>query len=148
MNDALIVDIDGTLAHHFDVDGNQTRGHHEYHLVGDDRPDYHIINMVRMYSAVGYKILITSGRPDSRKGVDVYELTREWLDKHDVPYDHIFMRAGDDYRPDFEVKKEIYNAKISILGYNIDFALDDRNQIVDMWRSIGIKTLQVEPGNF
>ena len=28
-NDALIVDIDGTLAHHFDVDGNQTRGHHE-----------------------------------------------------------------------------------------------------------------------
>lgn len=147
-NDALIVDIDGTLAHHFDVDGNQTRGHHEYHLVGEDRPDHHIINMVRLYSTVGYKILITSGRPDSRKGVDVYELTREWLDKHDVPYDHIFMRAGDDYRPDFEVKKEIYNGKIAILGYNIDFALDDRNQIVDMWREMGIKTIQVEPGNF
>ena len=58
------------------------------------------------------------------------------------------MRAGDDYRPDFEVKKEIYNGKIAILGYNIDFALDDRNQIVDMWREMGIKTLQVEPGNF
>ena len=66
----------------------------------------------------------------------------------EVPFDHIFMREGSDYRPDFEVKKDIYNANIAILGYNIDFALDDRNQIVDMWREMGIKTLQVEPGNF
>tara|TARA_B100000131_G_scaffold209360_1_gene201331 strand:+ start:377 stop:823 length:447 start_codon:yes stop_codon:yes gene_type:complete len=148
MNDALIVDIDGTLAHHFDVDGNQTRGHHEYHLVGDDRPDHHIINLVRLYKHVGYKIIITTGRPDSRKGVDVFDLTQQWLIDNEVPFDHIFMREGSDYRPDFEVKKDIYNANIAILGYNIDFALDDRNQIVDMWREMGIKTLQVEPGNF
>ena len=60
--DALIVDIDGTLAHHMDP---QTRGHHEYAKVGEDRPDYHIIHLVRLYSQAGYKIVITSGRPDS-----------------------------------------------------------------------------------
>ena len=58
------------------------------------------------------------------------------------------MRQEGDYRPDYEVKLEIYENYIVPLGYHIDFALDDRNQIVDMWRSIGIKTLQVEPGNF
>lgn len=148
MNDALIVDIDGTLAHHFDVDGNQTRGHHEYEKVGEDRPDHHIINLVRIYSHMGYKIVITTGRPFARKGVDGFGLTQQWLIDNEVPFDHIFMRAEGDYRADFEVKKEIYMNNISILGYNIDFALDDRNQIVDMWREMGIKTLQVEPGNF
>jgi len=146
--DALIVDIDGTLAHHYDVDGNQIRGHHEYALVGDDRPDYHIIHLVRLYSQAGYKIVITSGRPSSRKDVNVRQLTVDWLLKEQVPFDELFMRAEGDYRPDYEVKAEIYENYIVPLGYNVDFALDDRNQIVDMWRSIGIKTLQVEPGDF
>ena len=146
--DALIVDIDGTLAHHFDIDGKQTRGHHDYAKVGEDRPDYHIIHLVRLYSQAGYKIVITSGRPDSRKGVDVRQLTVDWLNREGVPFDELFMRQEGDYRPDYEVKLEIYENYIVPLGYHIDFALDDRNQIVDMWRSIGIKTLQVEPGNF
>ena len=32
--------------------------------------------------------------------------------------------------------------------YNIDYVLDDRNQVVEMWRSIGLTCLQVAEGNF
>ena len=146
--DALIVDIDGTLAHHFDTEGKQTRGHHEYALVGQDRPDHHIIHLVRLYSQAGYSIVITSGRPSSRKDVNVRKLTVDWLMREQVPFDELFMRQEGDYRPDYEVKSEIYENYILPLGYQVDFALDDRDQIVKMWRSIGIKTLQVEPGDF
>ena len=146
--DALIVDIDGTLAHHFDIDGKQTRGHHDYAKVGEDRPDWHIIHLVRLYSQAGYSIVITSGRPSSRKDVNVRKLTVDWLMREQVPFDELFMRQEGDYRPDYEVKSEIYENYILPLGYQVDFALDDRDQIVKMWRALGIKTLQVEPGDF
>lgn len=32
--------------------------------------------------------------------------------------------------------------------YNVLGIFDDRQQVVDMWRSLGLKCFQVEPGNF
>jgi hypothetical protein len=32
--------------------------------------------------------------------------------------------------------------------YYIEYVLDDRNQVVDMWRSIGLICLQVAEGDF
>ena len=58
----------------------------------------------------------------------------------------MFMRPKDDYRKDSLVKKEIYNNELS--KYNVLFVYDDRNQVVDMWRELGVKVFQVEPGNF
>jgi hypothetical protein len=57
------------------------------------------------------------------------------------------MRSAGDMRKDSIVKEEIYRQEI--LGrYNVWFVLDDRNQVVDMWRLLGLRCLQVAPGNF
>ena len=32
--------------------------------------------------------------------------------------------------------------------YDVLCVFDDRNQVVDMWREIGLKCLQVQPGDF
>ena len=32
--------------------------------------------------------------------------------------------------------------------YNIKYVIDDRNQVVKMWRELGLTVLQVADGNF
>ena len=45
------------------------------------------------------------------------------------------------------MKREIFERCIRDL-YDIEFVLDDRNQVVEMWRSLGLKCLQVQEGDF
>lgn len=56
-------------------------------------------------------------------------------------------KCGDN-RKDSIVKRELYEKYIEG-KYLIRFVLDDRNQMVDMWRNeLGLKCLQVAEGNF
>jgi hypothetical protein len=57
------------------------------------------------------------------------------------------MREAGDHRPDWIVKKEIYNNLIS-KEFDVKLVFDDRQQVVDMWRSIGLTCFQVAEGNF
>ena len=45
------------------------------------------------------------------------------------------MRKTGDNRKDSIIKREIFENDIRPY-YNIDYVLDDRNQVVEMWRSI------------
>jgi hypothetical protein len=58
-----------------------------------------------------------------------------------------YYKPENDYRKDNIIKKEIFDNYLKDV-YNILFVYDDRNQVVNMWRELGIKTFQVEPGNF
>jgi predicted kinase len=136
-HNGIIVDIDGTLAHHH---GN--RDPFEYHKVINDDIDEIIKHIVVVYRSLGYQIIIVSGREDS-----CFEMTSNWLNKYQVPYDFLYMRKTKDFRKDSIVKKEIYEKYIKD-NFNILFCLDDRNQVVEMWREIGVKCLQVQEGNF
>jgi len=57
------------------------------------------------------------------------------------------MRPTGDNRKDAIVKREIFDREIRD-RYRILFVLDDRNQVVDMWRELGLTCLQVAPGDF
>jgi hypothetical protein len=57
------------------------------------------------------------------------------------------MRAEGDTRKDSIIKEEIYRAEIEN-KYNVLFVLDDRNQVVELWRRLGLTCLQVAEGNF
>lgn len=133
---AWIVDIDGTLARN-----NAGRSPYDESRVHEDDPDDVIRELVTMLSA-HYTIIICSGRTDACK-----QATQEWLFTHNIPYDHIFMRRSGDNRKDSEVKLEILDNFISP-SFTVRGVLDDRQQVVDAWRSRGLKTLQVEPGDF
>jgi len=43
--------------------------------------------------------------------------------------------------------KEIFDNHIAP-KYNISYVLDDRDRVVDMWRSLGLTCFQVDWGNF
>lgn len=109
-------------------------------LIEQDPPFSVVVEWVRALQGY-YTVLIVSGR-----GADIAaEGTVNWLAKHEVPYDHIFMRVGGDHRDDVEVKQDILN----LLPKNqIAFTIDDRNRVVEMWRKNGLMCFQVADGDF
>ncbi len=137
LENAIICDIDGTLAH---MDGK--RSPYDESKVFRDRVDNEIANILRVYTQLGIKIIIVSGRHDTCS-----MMTKGWLENNDIPYDSLLMRKGNDNRNDAIVKREIYEDYIKE-KYNILFVLDDRDRVVKMWREQGLKCLQVAEGDF
>jgi hypothetical protein len=59
----------------------------------------------------------------------------------------LYMRPTGDNRKDSLVKEEILRHEI-LPNYYIEFALDDRQQVVDHLREMGLTVFQVAPGNY
>lgn len=142
---AILCDIDGTLAHGIGV----TRKPYEWDKVGTDTLDETVAGILRRYWSEDPmnderepQIVLLSGRDGSCE-----QATRDWLHKHGIRYDALFMRAVGDMRKDHIVKRELFEQHVRE-NYRVLFVLDDRNQVVDMWRSLGLKCLQVAPGDF
>ncbi len=133
---AIICDIDGTLAHMV------TRGPYDTSRYHEDDIDPIIREIVERYRQDGFFIIICSGRDDTYR-----EVTAKWLAKHGVIYDGLLMRPADDKRNDAIIKREIYDGHIKD-RYDIHFVLDDRDRVIAMWRDLGLKVLQVAPGDF
>lgn len=134
---AVLVDIDGTLAHN-----NGHRSFYEWDKVGGDDPVEVIIKLTDLLWRAGYIIVVMSGRDGSCE-----DETMLWLNNHNVPWDRLYMRAPGDQRKDSIVKMELFDRHIRD-NYDVEFVLDDRNQVVEAWRSIGLTVLQVADGNF
>lgn len=139
---AIICDIDGTLAHMRD------RSPFAWHRVGEDDVDPVVRNLLIRHRSADImnehptEIILLSGRDSVCRSETI-----RWLRENGIPYDKLFMRAPGDNRKDSIVKRELFDKFIAD-RYNIQFILDDRQQVVDMWRAMGLKVLQVAEGNF
>ena len=134
---AIICDLDGTLAiidhrNPFDASTCEQDGLNEP-----------IADIVMSYHASRHQVILLSGRTDN-----YMPETKRWLAKHKIPYDLLLMRKHGDSRKDSIIKKEIVDTHIKGKVY-VKFVLDDRNQVVDMWRNkMGYACLQVNYGDF
>lgn len=133
----VIFDLDGNLAHM-----NGKRGPFDWQRVDVDDVDVTVARIFKTHKSIGDTIWCVSGRDSSCR-----EKTLQWLNFYDITPDKLLMRPAGDFRKDSIIKKEIYENEI--LGkYNVLMIYDDRQQVVDMWRSLGLKVLQTNPGNF
>lgn len=115
----------------------------------DDSPIQTTIDIVGTLSW-HYPIIFCSGRPD-----DYRELTKEWLRGvkpvmgwYTMPnVEYLFMRPSGDMRQDYIVKEELYRKHIEPY-YTVKAVFDDRKQVVDMWRRLGIQCYAVADGLF
>lgn len=65
------------------------------------------------------------------------ELTERWLSEHlPVPIAGLHMRAGNDYRSNAAIKREIHSRLART--FDIYAAIDDDPEIVGLWQEIGI----------
>lgn len=133
--EAIIVDIDGTLAH---MDG---RSPYEWERVGEDLLDENLGRIIHVLSE-RFRIIVMSGRSE-----DCREITQEWLRDNHVKYDYLFMRPSRDNRPDTIIKYELFDEHVRG-RFNVSCVFDDRMVVVNMWRRLGLSCYQVAPGDF
>lgn len=132
---AYIFDIDGTLAH---MTG---RSPYDYTRVGEDRADESVVHLLKSL-AKDHRIVIMSGRDAECRGV-----TEAWLAAKGIGYTRLIMRSPGDKRQDATVKHELFNQYVAD-NYNVRGVIDDRNQVVAMWRDMGLKCFQAQEGDF
>lgn len=160
----VFVDIDGTVAdlthRRVFVRSNPKNWPAFERAIPNDTPIQWVIDAVnRLYDA-GWTVVMMSGRSETSK-----EATVEWLEKYGVKYHAIFMRRkwefdenGEikltrkgkrlgDFRRDDIVKEELLGVARAA-GFDPDVVFDDRDQVVSMWRRLGIPVVQVAEGDF
>ncbi len=133
----MLVDIDGTVAL------MAGRSPYDWSRVGSDAPNQPVIAAVRAMHAAGHEIVFCSGRDEVCRAE-----TEAWLELYvGVPYAGLFMRPAHDSRKDSVVKREIFESEIRD-RWRIVGVFDDRQQVVRMWRAIGLTVFQVAEGDF
>lgn len=153
---AIICDLDGTL-----TKMNGKRGPFDWDKVDLDeinKPVKFILDLIKEKNhqqTERIEIIFLSGRDERAE-----KKTKKWLlsvgfltkgtasDEFKERGYKLYMRSEGDSRKDSIIKKELYEKYIKN-KYNVLFVLDDRNQVVDLWRKeIGIPCFQVDYGDF
>lgn len=67
----------------------------------------------------------------------------DWIWKHRLPIDLLFMRTGGDTRRDSVIKEEILVNQI-LPYYNVVMAVDDREEVCLVWERYGILVIRVK----
>lgn len=149
---AIICDLDGTLA----IIGDRS----PYNATDCDiidSPNWPVIDMVRAMYETGTDIIFVSARdkqyrPETERFIIEYCKNRC---SPKPPFSYRLYMRGDtapdenvlDQRKDSVIKHEIFEKYIKD-KYFVRFVIDDRNQVVDYWRSIGLTCFQCAPGDF
>lgn len=102
-----------------------------------DRPNKDVVELVNALVSSGHNVIITSARNERHRDVTTWQM-QQW----NVPHVAMFMRDDEDFRKDSVVKTELLE-NIRSLGYNPTIAIDDRNQVVENWRELGLYCWQV-----
>lgn len=170
---AIIVDLDGTLAlsQGCGPNGENLRNIFDCTNCADDllnAPVAAVLGLVMATNAAGsltqqLSEMMELGLSDEALGVmansEIHVIflsgreekwraqSEEFLTRHNFNIGPLFMRNTGDGRKDWIAKGEIFDAEIRH-KYNVLFSLDDRNQVVNFWRSIGVACFQVAEGNF
>lgn len=132
LDDAIIIDIDGTLAN---IEHRSPFDHTKFHL---DTLNHPIAKLSKCFT----KTIILTGRDEKHR-----DITSDWLASHNMFYEKLHMRPEGDVRPDYVVKKEIFFNEIAPY-YNVELVVEDRKQVVDMWRELGLICAQIDEGDF
>jgi len=146
-NGDIIFDVDGTLMDisqrtHWVQEQPKNWDNFERDMILDT-PRKEIFAIAHEAKKNGHRIIVSSGRNERNRDITVLQLNSQGL----FP-DIMLMRKDDDFRSDDIVKKE-FLIDLKSKGFNPILAVDDRQQVVDMWREEGVPCYQcVEDGNF
>lgn len=111
----------------------------------DDKPILPTLYTLMALANAGNEIWIWSGRKDT-----VELETRVWLSNHlpDNTFTQLRMRPADNNIADNTLKEFWVLQMAKADRDRLVMVFDDRNRVVDMWRSHGIVCAQVAPGDF
>ena len=143
MHEAVIIDMDGTLAdvssirHHV---RRPARDFDAFHAASVDVPaNAEAVRVAHAARNRGIAVLIVTARRARWR-----HHTAWWLALHGVPSDALIMRGDRDDRSDVEVKREMLHQIIK-KAWTPVLAVDDNPAVVALWEAEGIPTMVI-PG--
>lgn len=138
----IILDLDNCIADDLWrrplIDWNQADlmlRYYQYHLNGR----WDTLRNSHLFSRSDH-IMISTSRPECFR-----DITREWLWDKGVPYQSLYMRGNNDYRPTLELKEDNLHramADVGIRDYAKIMAYDDLEPIIRMYRRFGVQAEQ------
>lgn len=137
---AVIFDVDGTLAnvdpflYHIRGGKKDYDAFHEASI--DALPNVSVLEMLNNAAADGHAIVIVTARREHWR-----PHTSMWMAKNNIRSHAMFMRGNDDYRPDYEIKKDILDRILST--WNVVHAVDDNPAVIKLWEEHGITTTKI-----
>ena len=152
MRNAIIVDMDGTLAdvsgirHHIVPPTPKPKGwykdFHAFHSESVNVPaNRSVVDHAIRASLLGTAVLIVTARRAMYR-----HQTAWWLALNGGPSDALYMRGDKDGREDYLVKRDILAAIRT--SWNPIHAIDDNPSVIALWESEGIPTTIVEGFGF
>ncbi len=123
LSDAIICDLDGTLAIMCDRSPYDNTG-----LCEGDTINPMVARILLNEIDDGTYIILMSGRDSVVRGA-----TEQWLVANGISWWALHMRPEGDSRKDSIVKRELFEEHVEG-RYNVLFAVDDRPSVVRMWR--------------
>ena len=141
----ICFDIDGTLADlshrvHFWQQKPKNWNMFKSEIVNDS-PIEQICSFARTMHHFSHHVILCSGRSE-----DTRDMTNDWLRKHHITFDKLYMRAENDYRSDDIIKLELLDQIVADFGKKPDIVFDDRPRVVKMWRENGVFVADVYQG--
>jgi hypothetical protein len=132
---AVVCDLDGTLAMI-----SPERGPYDADQCELDAVREPVAEVLRWARTNGRMIVLITGRgvKESHRTA-----TKKWLYDNRIAYHQLMMREVGDNRADHVIKSEMAD-KMERDGVSIDFVMDDRQSVVDMWRERGHTVFQVD----
>jgi len=135
---AVIFDMDGTLAdvssirHHLIPDDNKKKDFDTFHSESVNVPAHsHVVNATQVAKLLGHDVLVVTARRHMWRNHTAF-----WLAMNGVPSDMLMMRANEDYRKDYLVKKDMLDTIRQ--AYDVIHAWDDNPAIIQLWKDEGV----------
>lgn len=149
-----IFDLDGTLAltehrqHILDDKENPNRWRDFFRACVNDSPNWPVISTFNALLKSGAELRIWSGR-----SAEVMNETLAWIHQYVTDGEiaeevQLAMRREGDFTPDEDLKRGWLHSLNEYDRRRLVAIFDDRQKVVDMWRSEGVACFQVAPGGF
>jgi hypothetical protein len=143
----VICDIDNTvldITHRFHLLDGENTNWEEFLSVDNVRKDKPMWNTIDVISclATRYPIIFLTGRNEGTRGITEEQIASMWRCQPLLNGYELYMREDGDYRKDTEIKKEMYEKYIEP-NYDVLAAFDDKPDIVELWRDLGLTAYHV-----
>jgi FMN phosphatase YigB (HAD superfamily) len=133
----VVCDLDGTLCDHSHRVYLAWLGRWDDYNAGCvvDKPNLAVVDF--LWELNGYKIIFLTGR-----SIKYEQQTTEWLDVYSPTAYDLIMRNEGDFKTAAQFKKyELADwcAKNNVATYQIEYAIDDNEECVQLFRDLNIK---------
>ena len=142
---AIIVDVNGTLGdcsnrmHFLNQEPRDWEGFFRHMLLDTPVDFVHRFCNAQPNEPFWCKVILTTGAPEKYRSLMI-----EWLEKHKVHYDHLYMRGNHEYIKGYVWKKKLYEDELQH-KYDVVCILEDKDECAIMYRELGLHCWVVAP---